>query len=164
MQRSIQWSTDGPRTPTGRTVLCVDRDETCAGMLQDAWMQLQFADDLHIVRSQEEALAFLRCAETEQVPLAAVILDPEATGDETGAFVQEVRKHCGKDAVPIMFWSRDSKKHKVQESRSVESVLKKPMVLRLIQSLDTACRLRVRHFKPFAGNCSFVHPARVKSS
>ena len=163
MQRSIQWAIDGPRAPTGRTVLCVDRDETCAGMLQDAWMQLQFADDLHIVRSQAEAMAFLRSAELEQVPLAAVIVDPEATGDDTGAFVREVRKHCGKDAVPIMFWSRDSKKHKAQEGRSVASVHKKPMVLRLIQSLDTACRLRVKHFKPFAGNGSFVHPLHVKS-
>ncbi len=161
MQTSKQWLADVPIAPTGRTVLCVDRDETCAGMLQDAWMQLRFADHLHIVPSQEEASAFLCSVDVQggPAPLAAVILDPEATGEATGAFVRQVRTHCGKDMVPIMLWSRESRTYKVLEGRSVESVLSKPMVLRLIQSLDAACDLRIQHFKPFTGNRMFTHPA-----
>ena len=160
MQARNQWLADVPIAPTGRTVLCVDRDETCAGMLQDAWMQLRFADHLHVVHSQEEASAFLCTVDVQgrSAPLAAVILDPEATGEATGAFVRQVRTHYGKDLVPIMLWSRDSRTYKVLEGRSVESVLSKPMVLRLIQSLDAACKLRVQHFQPFAGNSVFEHP------
>lgn len=149
-----------PEMPGGRTVLCVDPDPSCAAALQDAWAQLHLADDLHIVGSQEGALDFLSSAQSrsEQGSVAAVVLDPDATGEESGLFVYEVRKHCGKEPVPILLWSRDSDKYKELEGRDVEGVIKKPKVLRLIQSLDEACRLRVRHFRPFTGSSSVALP------
>lgn len=160
MQRNEKWLSDAPGAGIGRTVLCVDPDETYARMLHDAWMKLQFADDLHIVRSPAEAVAFISsdAVQLGLVPLAAVILDPAAIGEETGAFVRAMRKYCGKDSVPLVFWSQDSEKYEVLEGRGVELVLKKPMVLRLIHALDRACQLSVKHFKPFAGNRMYAHP------
>lgn len=117
-----------------RSVLCVDPDESYAVMLHDVWQQLQLADDLHIVRSQEEALAFLDAARSGNTLTAAIVLDPEATGEATGAFVRALRKRCGKKRVPIMFWSRDSQKYEVLEGRGIESVHRNSMAGRGVTS------------------------------
>lgn len=157
MKTSAIETTKQGRAAERRTVLCVDPDESYAGMLNNAWRQLQLADDLHIVRSREEALQFLESVGDGDTRPAAVVLDPEMTGEETGAFMREVRKHCGKRKVPIMFWSRDSEKYEVLEGLGVDSVLKKPAVLRLVQSLDEACQLGVQQFNPHAGAHVFAN-------
>lgn len=141
-------------TVEGRTVLCVDPDASYAEMLHNAWQQLRLADDLRVAHSREEALALLDAALDGGSCPAAVVLDPEATGEETGAFMREMRKHCGRAKVPIIFWSQDSEKYEVLEGLGVDSVLKKPAVLRLIQSLDEVCELSVDQFQPFPGNHS----------
>lgn len=141
-----------------RTVLCVDPDESYASMLDNAWRQLQLDDDLRIARSREEALLFLEAARDGGTRPAAVVLDPEVTGEETGAFMREMRQHCGKAKVPIVFWSHDSEKYEVLEGLGVESVLKKPAVLRLVQSLDECCDLGVRNFMPHAGGRAGGNP------
>lgn len=158
MKKRSRSASKKPSAPEHRSILCVDPDASYADILRDAWSQLHLADELHVLNSRETALEFLgsACGENGQRPLAAVVLDPEATGEETGPFVREVRKHCGKDAVPIVFWSQDGDKYRVLEGRGVESVLKKPMVLRLIQELDAACQLRVQSFLPYNGSRSFT--------
>ena len=141
-------------TVGGRTVLCVDPDASYAEMLHNAWQQLRLADDLRVAHSREEALALLDAALDGGNCPAAVVLDPEATGEETGAFMREVRKHCGRAKVPIVFWSQDSEKYEVLEGLGVESVLRKPGVLRLVQSLHEVCELSVHSFLPFPGDQS----------
>ena len=135
-----------------RAVLCVDTDASYADMLHKAWQQLRLANDLHIARSREEALDILDAALDGGSRPAAVVLDPEATGEETGAFMREVRQHCGRGKVPIIFWSQDSEKYEVLEGLGVESVLRKPGVLRLVQSLHEVCEISVHSFLPFPGD------------
>ncbi|MCF7838858.1 MAG: hypothetical protein K9N49_09540 [Candidatus Marinimicrobia bacterium] len=146
------------RAPRRRTILCVDSDAAYASLLHDAWRQLHLADELRLARNRASALAFLRSLQGRNghSPLAAVVLDPEATGEETGAFLRELRALCREQAIPIVFWSRDGEKYGLLEGRGVAAVLKKPMVLRLIQVLDATCQLRVQRFRPYAGNISFV--------
>ncbi len=158
MKKTTRSAKKNLNTPERRTILCVDPDASCAGILHEAWSQLRLADTLHVVPDQEEALKFLASAHGEngQGSLAAVVLDPDATGEETGPFMRKVRKYGGKDAVPIVFWSQDGDKYRVLEGRGVESILKKPMVLRLIQALDAACQLRVQRFHPYKGNSLFA--------
>lgn len=163
MPNTMRWSTNAFSVLPGKTVLYVDPDESCAVMLHDVWKRLHLVDDLHVVRSREEALAFLDSAEIGNVHLAAIVLDPEAVGEATGTFVRALRKRCGKSRVPIMFWSHDSEKYEVLEGRGIESVHKKPMVLHLIQSLDAACQPAPKTFSRHPGDRLFAHTISVRS-
>ena len=137
-----------------RTVLFVDRDKEHTLALCNAWSQLRLADELRVAESREQALEMLQAAaEKKDVPpVAAVVLDPEITGEDTGAFMRDVRKYCGGDRTPVVFWSRNGQQYEVLGGLGVESVLRKPMVLRLIQALDSACPLKTQPFPPFPGN------------
>ena len=159
MKRTIRTASKQSGAQDRRIILYMEPDPSFAETLHDAWVQFQFADALHIVHSCDEALQFLNSIQGSRgdAPVAAVVLDPDATGEDTGAFVRDVRKYCGNAQVPIVFWSRNSDKYKVLEGLGVESVLHKPMVMRLIQSLDAACKLKVQHVQPFAGNHGFKH-------
>jgi CheY-like chemotaxis protein len=158
MKKSTTSSSQSCGRPERRVVLVVDADSSYADTLSSTWSQLRLADELRVVQSREEALNFLHDSfgSNGSAPIAAVVLDPDATGEDTGAFLREVRKHWGKTRVPTVFWTRDGEKYDVLEGRGVDSVLKKPMVLRLIQALDTACQLRVQRFSPFAGSSTLT--------
>ena len=123
------------------------------GPLKAAWRQLGLYDDLRIVADPEKAVSLFREAEAGNAaaPVAAVVLDPETTGEGTGDFLRRVRETSSGNPVPIVFWSRDHAKYRALEGREVVSVVPKPMVLRVIQALDEACGLRKRPFAPFAG-------------
>ena len=100
-----------------RTVLFVDRDKEHTLALCNAWSQLRLADELRVAESREQALEMLQAAaEKKDVPpVAAVVLDPEITGEDTGAFMRDVRKYCGGDRTPVVFWSRNGQQYEVLE-------------------------------------------------
>ncbi|MEJ2720514.1 MAG: hypothetical protein P8181_05165 [bacterium] len=127
-----------------RTILFVDND-TYAEALRDAWFELRLADDFKVVSDGEEALAMLRNAAGNGTgsPIAAVVLDPDITGEDTGAFLRQVRSSIPGNHTPVVFWTWDTDKYRVLEGRGVDSVLEKPMFLRLIQTLVMSCHLRV---------------------
>ena len=136
-----------------RIVLYVDGDASYADSMRSVWSQLRLDEGLHIVVGREQALEFLSDADGKNgaPDVAAVILDPDATGDETGDFMREIRRRLSGRPAPVVFWTRDGAKYQVLEGKGVDAVLQKPMVLRLIAALDGACRLRVQPFAPFAG-------------
>lgn len=148
-----------PEEAGNRCILLVDGNGGGAP-LTDAWRQLRLCDDLNIVADPEKAVSLLREAGHTFSPVAALVLDPETTGEGTGDFLRRVRTTSSGKPVPIVFWSRDHTKYRALEGRGVVSVVPKPMVLRVIQALDEACGLRKRHFAPFAGGALARRRAR----
>lgn len=138
---------------TPRTILLVDNDAFHVEALRSAWSQLRLSDELHVAGDHENALRFLRRAAKDKKAgrVAAIVLDPNATGEETGAFLREVRSNYARHVAPVLLWTRDRRKYGVLEGQNVISVLQKTMVLKVIASLDEACRLRMHRFTPFLG-------------
>lgn len=141
---------DGEREATRRTILVVDSNWHDARALQDAWDRLGLLDELRVVGDRVQALEVLRRLNRHKradksPPVAAVVLDPEMTGETTGDFMRAVRRSAGRKQAPVLFWTRDGEKYEVLEGRGVESVLPKETVLRLIQTLDEVCSLRSPH-------------------
>lgn len=135
-----------------RTILVVENDETCGRELQEAWRRLRLDDKLRIVKSRQEALEVLRdSVERGSNPVAAVVLDPDATGEETGRFLREIRAVASGEHCPVTLWAREGLGYEALDGASVDSVEHKPMILRLIQTLDGLCDLRSRKFAPYAG-------------
>ena len=139
-----------------RVVLYVDSDGSYADTLSSAWSQLRLDEDLHVVAGRKQALDFLSDTHNRNgsPAVAAVILDPDVTGEETGEFLRKIRRRCPGTPAPVVFWTRDGEKYQVLEGRGVNAVLQKPAVLRMIAALDGACRLRIQRFTPFAGGFS----------
>jgi len=151
------------KKPDRRTVLFVDHDPEHTLALCNAWSQLRLADELRLAESRDEALEMLQKAGKNKdiPPVAAVVLDPETTGEGTGQFMRDVRKYCGGAKTPVVFWSRNGQQYEVLEGLGVESILRKPMVLRLIQALDAACHLKTHDFPPFPGSALVEQSGRV---
>ena len=137
-----------------RTILCVDPDGLHGNNLYDTWQQLRLADELHIAHSPEEAIRFLDSAGNGSGPgfPVAIVLDPDATGEETGPLVRELKHRCAAESVPVVFWTRNGEMYRVLEGRTVDSVLEKPMILRLIHALDEACGLTIQRFDSGPGS------------
>lgn len=129
-----------------RTILVVDRNDKCDETLKEAWSRLGLVDELKVEGDSDKALNTLRdgLKARGRRPVAAVVLDPEATGEDTGSFLREVRKSASRRELPVLLWTRDGETYDLLAGKGVDTVLRKPMVLRLIQSLDSACDLRVR--------------------
>jgi hypothetical protein len=83
--------------------------------------------------------------------VAAVVLDPEATGMETDHFLRAVRSNSGSKRMPVVVWSADRNARAWRAKSGVATVVPKPMFLRLIQALDKACGLRMSSFRPHVG-------------
>lgn len=77
-----------PEAGTSRIILLVDNDGSHGEALRRAWSQLRLSELLHVYSKHEDALQFIRNAEKDKdaAPIAAIVLDPDATGEETGGF------------------------------------------------------------------------------
>lgn len=128
-----------------RTVILVADNDRYTGSLRGIWSQLHLQDGLDVVSDRRKAVEKIAQARAnpDAPDVAAVILEPETTGEETGQFLREIRGAVPERHVPVVFWTRDGKKYDVLEGNGVDSVLQKPRVLRLIHALDSACQLRV---------------------
>lgn len=134
-----------------RYILVVDGDGGAAP-LKAAWRQLYLSDDLRVVTDPETAIGLLQEAAGGGAPsVAAVVLDPDTTGAETGHFLCRARAVPTANPVPMVLWSRDGAKYAALKKNGVASLVRKPMVLRVVQVLDAACGLRRHPFAPFAG-------------
>ena len=138
-----------------RCVLVIDSDEKAAQALKEAWERLKLSEELQFVSDRDEAMKIVRTngKQKSAARMVGVVMDPETTGEETGPFLRELRKHFGSQMTPVVFWTRDGKMYEVLEGRGVESVQRKPAILRVIQALDSACTLKVRQpFTPYLGH------------
>lgn len=143
---------------TKRTVLVIDGSKKAAEALQRAWLQLQIADNLHIVPDHDGAVKYLREYEQkdekysdDKEEIAAIILEPEVTGEQTGEFMRQIRRNKACRGVPVLFWTTEGTKYKVLEGRGVNAAEPKARILRLIQRLNDCYELQVRPFPPFTG-------------
>ncbi len=144
-----------------KTVLVIDGNAQAVEALHRAWQQLQLAENLHIVMDHDKAVDYLRDYEQkkkeysdDEEEIAAIILDPEMTGEQTGEFMREIRRNKECRDTPILFWTTEERKYQVLEGRGVDAVESKSRILRLIQKLNDECELRVRPFPPFSGRIS----------
>ncbi len=145
-----------PDGGTGRVIVVVDDDAALMEQLKRVWLQLQVADDLHVFSNATDAERDLQdlAAQNNMPPVAAIVLDPDVAGEQTGAFLRAVRHYYGKYQTPVIMWTRDRAKYKVLDGCGADSVLRKPMVLRVIQALDATCQLNWNRFAPYPGNQS----------
>lgn len=150
-----EWDNSGRGSGTRRTILFVDND-AYADALRDVWSQLRLTAELRVASTHEKALSVLRDASKESsgAPLAAIVLDPEVTGEATGSFLREVQDAVTKHGAAVVLWTRDIAKYGILEGRGADSVLQKPMFLRLIRALDEACRPPAPGFPPTLGDGS----------
>lgn len=123
-------------------------------MLRDAWKKLHLTDRLHVVEDFREALVFMAKVDRKikgamHAGVAAVILDPHITGENTGLFLRAVERITEHRNIPIVLWTGRDKSYEVLEGRGVDSVSPKPYILQLVQRLDAACGLRASPGRPF---------------
>lgn len=141
-----------------RTVLVVDGNEKTAEALRLAWGKLQLAENLYLVMNYRDALKYLHeCSKEKQAnghikdDIAAVILDPMMTGEETGNILRAIRHNEACSNTPILFWTDTNSGYEVLKGKGVDAIEYKPRILSLIQKLDAECNLRVMPFHPYTG-------------
>lgn len=144
----------GAWTTAERLVLAVEGDTDYVQALREAWTQLGVRNGLRIVPGPDDALRILRTAAaagngSSQLAVVAVVLDPEMTGEQTGAFLREVRQICNGQSIPVIVWSNHASAYKILEGKGVAGAVPKPLLLPLIQELHSTSRLDVRPTPPF---------------
>lgn len=136
-----------------QVLLVVDRSGETEKQLRESWRQLHLENSLIVVKSRAEAQCMLQetVGKRHLTQVAAIILDPDTTEEETGIFMREARLICKRRNIPIFLWTRNNKTYKALESNGNSKVVHKSGILQLIHKLHEAGLLTISPFHPHSG-------------
>ncbi len=136
-----------------QVLLVVDRSGETEKQLRESWRQLHLENSLIFVKTRAEAQGILQetVGKRHLAQVAAIILDPDTTEEETGIFMREARLICKRRNIPTFLWTRNNKTYKALESNGNSKVVHKSGILQLIHKLHEAGLLTISPFRPHSG-------------